>query len=456
MSRQILFFKYLIMKKIISMIILFLIFVNPFTISFADSKIKIEKAKSIANEYIKNSFQDENWKDKNPRIIWNWVYNYVDSENPSYIEFKIECNENPNCWFIIVNIDGNDVWVPIASTIWAAPSEVLIEKWQEENTKMYYFWPFEQYSENTVSWDVNSINPNDYDNSINKDKKLSNQEINLKINSQKENIKNKFKNSKDEAIKFKKSSEFESRKNEIKKIKESIPAWEFSMKLLPMSYADTEIPNTSWYIAPSASNIFLPGWMSSTICSWATPCYKQYDIGNCKSWCWPTAISIVYGYYDRNWKWDLLPWTAWLVNDFNITTMNNSIRTMVSTNCWWSTNVNNMPLAIQYAKDKWYTNSTSNYYLNKSISNIFSKVKTEINAWRPIIIANDNHAMVAFWYNSNVNNIVRVNLWWGGSSVINWNWVTYQTSNIDYNINSMYYNWSSQSSIKHYVTYYID
>lgn len=445
------------MRKITSIIILFLIFVNPLTISFADSKIKIEKAKNIANEYIKNSFEDENWKDTNPKIVWDWIYNYVDSEKPSYIEFKVSCDENPDCWFIIVNIDGNDVWVPIASTTWATPSEALTEKWQEKNTKMYYFWPFEQYSENTISWDVYSIDPSDYDNSLDTNKKISNQERSLKLNSQKENIKDKFNKAKNEAINFKKSPEFKYKKEEIKKMKDSIPESEFAMKLLPMSYADEWLPNSNWYTPPSASNVFLPWWSSSTICNWATPCYSYFPVNNCKSWCSPVAVWILYGYYDRQQLApDLVPWTAWLVNDYNINTMITSIRSLIKTNCSWWTNAENIPLSIQYAKDKWYSKSTSIYSWVKSTETIFSKIKEEIDANHPIIIWNNTHSMVAFWYNSNINNIVRVNLWWGWTSNIIWtNGITYKTSNIDYNINSMYYNNASQPSINHYVTFNI-
>ena len=57
--------------------------------------------KTLANEYIRNSSVDENWKDKNPHLNWEWKYFYTDSDSPSYVEFKVSCHNNPSCWFII-------------------------------------------------------------------------------------------------------------------------------------------------------------------------------------------------------------------------------------------------------------------------------------------------------------------------------------------------------------------
>lgn len=54
--------------------------------------------------------------------------------------------------------------------------------------------------------------------------------------------------------------------------------------------------------------------------------------------------------------------------------------------------------------------------------------------------------MVWFWYrNSTTTRVVRVNLWWWATSKID-SWSSYYTSNIDQNLDSVYYARSNNKS----------
>jgi len=88
------------MKKthIVILVGLVLLLVNPFTFSWANEKIKMEKAKRIVNEYIQSGLEDENWKDNSPRIADNGTFYFTDdTDTPSYIEFQITCERELYC-----------------------------------------------------------------------------------------------------------------------------------------------------------------------------------------------------------------------------------------------------------------------------------------------------------------------------------------------------------------------
>ena len=317
---------------------------------------------------------------------------------------------------------------------------------KNDNNKLYYFSPFEQYSEDLETKEVSSINPEDnIELLIKNNSKLTNKEKEIKLNNYKEDLKQKLFNAKIEAKEYKKSENFKKRKDEIKEQIMNVPKEEFVMKNL-------NIANAS-YTNPWASNVFIPWWISSAECSWATPCYKQfqttYNWISCWNWCAPTAVWIVFWYYDRNGYSDLVLWNAPLTNSYLLEAMIKSIWNTILTKCdnkWqWSTYTSNIPKAKQYAIDKWYKNTTSNYSWLISTSSIFSNVKTEINAWRPIIINTQNnfdtgwHSIVWFWYrNSTTTKVVRVNMWWWWSYTID-TWSSYYTSNIDQNLDAIYY-----------------
>lgn len=215
-----------------------------------------------------------------------------------------------------------------------------------------------------------------------------------------------------------------------------------------MSYASYTPPAYS-------SNVFVPGWIY-VWCWWKVPCYEQFDVDyngvTCLVWCVPVAYAIIYWYYDRKWTFpDLFPWKA--------STLNNDISKIVieylwkvnlwtyCKNWWWATSATNVESWINYAKERWYLNSYSELK-QSSLSVMFNILKYEISNWRPIIANTDWHSMVSFWYYESLNSgikIIRLNLWyWPSYQVSN----GYYWSNIDYNINSIYYEWQNKWSIK--------
>jgi len=100
-----------------------------------------------------------------------------------------------------------------------------------------------------------------------------------------------------------------------------------------------------------------------------------------------------------------------------------------------------MNWAVQYAKDRWYLGTTAKRITAPS-DLLFNPIKSEINNSRPVVLSNWSHAFVWFWYyygSENVNyKVIRVNLW------VNLNYTEwwYYWTNIDYNVDSIYYNWT--------------
>lgn len=447
------------MFKKISYLLLFLILFNLISFSFAKTKVVYEKAFNLANTYIENSINDDSWFENNPKISWKWKYYYTDDDkNPSYIEFKVSCKKEINCWFILVNVDWDDVSVPIASTSWVWPSEILESKnWNTKNNKLYYFWAFDQYIENLDNWNVLSINPNDdIENKLLNFQNLDKIELKEKEKIAKDELKQKLKDLKKEAKEYKKSIDFKNKKEEIKDQILQLPKEEFVINNLDMSYASYTPPAYS-------SNVFVPGvhvysW-SNYNCWGLVPCYNQYMTtyywNTCAVWCVPVAWWMIYWYYDRKWQFpNLIPWTAPTINN---STINNVIKDIwenyVNTKCninWgitWDTSLSDAVNWINYAIDKWYTNSTSQRIKHSNLSTIFYHIKDEIYNWRPVIVNTGSHSMVAFWYYNWWQNIVRINVWyWHNNKISDWIY-SYYLSNMEYNINSIYY-WSNTQKLE--------
>jgi len=123
----------------------------------------------------------------------------------------------------------------------------------------------------------------------------------------------------------------------------------------------------------------------------------------------------------------------------------------------WNTKLHNAWNWIKFAIDKWYTKSTSSVVSWTTTSNLFhNNIKTEINAWRPVIVNTTKHSFVTFgYYNTSLINtkIIRVNLWfWPSYPITSDSWTVYYWSNIDYNIDSIFFpntnQWSIDSIIK--------
>lgn len=155
-------------KKIISYLLVSLLLFTGIKFTLATETLTYEKAKELAEQYITNSLEDEMWKNNNPHITAH-KYFYTDSETKaSYIEFKVSCDNAKDCWFVLVNIDWDDVAIPIASPSGVWPGEILSLKLNEfsqaskkADDKLYYFSPFEQYIENKVNDEIISIKAED-------------------------------------------------------------------------------------------------------------------------------------------------------------------------------------------------------------------------------------------------------------------------------------------------------
>lgn len=450
------------MKRKIWLLFLVILFINPFSFTFAKTKLIYERSEALAMQYIENSLQDDNWKNNNPKISWEWKNFYTDDEkNPSYIEFKISCDKIPNCWFILVNVDWDDVAVPISSTSGNTPSEVTHQQ-GVNNEKYHYFGPLDIYSENLDNWDVQTI-----DNSEQVDFRKNDKNN----NERKQELKNDLNDRKIKSKEYKNSDDFKKKKEEIKDEILNMPKEEFGMKVLDLANADLPIWPSWNYISPWVSDIII-NWSSTADCTSRTPCYDQfttsytpppvpYTSAVCYSWCTPTAIAILFWYYDRQWLFpNLVPWTApsawiWSV----VQTLVNAIKPYIWTTCVrrWSTNIyewfttaSNAKNAKQYAISKWYINTTS-AYVSWDLTTLFSQIKTEINAWRPIITHMQNsqtwHATVTYWYKSSPSNsnIVLMNMWWWKFPV-DWG-ITYTYSSINQNLWAVYYVWINNNVV---------
>lgn len=426
--------------------------------TYAISKFNYESALWMANEYITNSSFDENWKDHNPQIEWKWKEFHTDDDNKiSYIEFKVSCDNNPDCWFIMVNFDWDDVTIPVASTSWNTPSEILLAQngWDISDNKLYYFSPFDMYSENSKNNEVSSLDPVDnIDKTLEQDTKLTKEEKQEKRKLAKNNLRNKIKSMQKEAWDYKKTDDFKNKRQELRDKKQSIPKEEVSYKILPFGeFANAETNQWwNWYTSPWTSDKFIT-WNSASNCWSRIPCYNQYTTtynwSSCYVWCTPVAFWMIYWYYDRLWGTyaNLISWTANSINDTTVNTMIKAVWTKLSTYCsWneWATNSTNYTSAINYAKDKWYNNSVAINY-TWTPSSLFTTIKSEINSNRPIVIHlrsldwTKGHSVVWYWYKTTGSlSIVRINMgWW--YTLIPWT-TSYYYSNVDYDISSMYYN----------------
>ncbi|PZM85034.1 hypothetical protein DLH72_02425 [Candidatus Gracilibacteria bacterium] len=86
------------------------------------------------------------------------VFSSHDDSKPSYIEYKVSCDKQIDCGYVMVNIDGTDVSIPESSSVGKTSSEMMSEI-SGKDSKNYYFGPFEQFSENEKTGEILFINP---------------------------------------------------------------------------------------------------------------------------------------------------------------------------------------------------------------------------------------------------------------------------------------------------------
>jgi len=424
------------MRIRLSFVILSILWMCGIIFTYANTGIQ-RKAQYFAEKYIENSLENPDWNKNNPRIESVGIPYYVESDQPSYIEFQVVCDNNPFCGTIIVNMDGHDVKVPIATTWWVWPSKILTKEWEEVYTKIYYFWPFNQWSVNERTGEVQAIDPQHYPNGVRD--RWNQRELQEKFYELKNNVTN-----------VKESEEFQSQLQKIKEMEYGFRKDDFAYQVIQRGYAAS-------YSYPGTANKTVT-WSNFNWC-WLTPCYEQFQVlgHDCPIGCGPVAVAIVFWYHQKNSKPFLFPaWYApsdiW-INNYNvntdITTVIEDIHTFTWTSClWWGwyTSSSNMIQAKEYPKAWYYkqTTSESSGFFSTDAT-LFTNIKNEVIANRPIILRTRNHYMVVFGYNPTANNrIIRVNLWWWKNSIIQPNYATWD---INYDMNSIYYNWSTHTAL---------
>jgi len=387
-------------------------------VSKTQERVNYEEAEKIANRYLNINRNDDLWKDNHPQL-WEATPFFMEKDVPSYIEYMIICEKSPQCWFIVVNIDGDDVDIPVASPSDIPPSQILLRKsWQEkQNLQFYYFGPFDIYSKNKITGQVNAIDPQkDPIDEVGDIKDMNEDEQrNLKhfIWEQKNKLPQVFEKQLDFWKNYKETQDFF-------KVKNTIHQYD------AMSSYD-----------PGVDPIDSYGWkyvkgQSSYNCNSRVPCYRQYSYlydgwWPCASGCSPVAASIIFGYHDRVGNYpQLIPYEV--ANDENFrwspTSVNNMIsemRELMETFCdggEGTTYRYKIPYAKQYAIERGYT---ANSGQKTTIIDISVKLIHEINMGRPVLLSintldwYNGHSIVWYWYNAYNHNQVRINAgWWNG------------------------------------------
>lgn len=351
-----------------------------------------------AEKYIAEMAEvDPFWKWENPKIVWQTPFYDSDDNKPSYIEYKVSCNRDTNCWYVLVNLDGSDVDIPESSSVWKAPSEQMDKT---GNWKNYNFWVFEKFSYDENTWDIWYINPGNE--ALEEQAKQSVFSKNTMSSVKTNPLKEKFGKLKKEAK--------ENKEENIQKqlLNKSVIS---NDTMLSSSLSPMKNGHDFWLL-----NDHINEWD----CYWVTPCYNQhmrsYWDQTWYSWCVPTAFSILYWFYDRNWKDDLISWKTPIVS--------NSVINNLQVTLW--------EIMWTYRNNKWEWATSNNRIINwfNYKNNIYSRsyqelsydlrtIKKEIDDNRPVILrytcsnGQCGHAIVVHWYNK--NDLV-VNFWWGPNS----------------------------------------
>jgi len=435
-----------------------MLWIFSFWFTYADFK-NDDNGRKIAELYLKSNKNDDFGKNNSPRL-WECTPLYMEKSIPSYFEYQVLCERNVDCGYIIVNVDGDDVDIPIASPSDISPSQILTQKsWAiKADLQFYYFSPFDIYSKNTVTNQINAINPQmdpiEENEILDEMKDEEKQQIGVYIKEKKKQLPTRFKQQW-EYVKYLKGTQ------KFKEIKENFS--QYNIVGIP-GFEDDEDAN--WRYVK---------WESSWNCNSRVPCYEQYTYEYgiiwftkiCPSGCSPVAAAIIFGYHDRVENYpDLIPGTK--ANDVNgklipwrIFFMIRSIRNYMDTVCAknvydniyevGSTTAANMPAWIQFAHDKWYENSTSWLVLEEE--ELFSTITDEIDNGNPIlvnilswylyfdeetyelIIDKSGHSIVWYGYNKDVTDDtikeIRINAGWGNWLHSNTNINTANITNFD-------------------------
>lgn len=365
-------------------------------------------ARKTAKDYIESlKPYDSHWKWNNPKLVGKPVPYYTDnSSTPISYEWKVKCSNTNDCGSIIVVVADNVARVMEAGTYGTANYERLGGGKETHKNKLYYYSAFDQYIESTSGNDttVDAIDPG---------KQL------YKTSSER----------KDE-LKSRKDSVNSLRKSEKISFQETDTILTTSVPLVTSSIA----PTSSLAVTAAAATVMDVQHMTPTTnCSSAVPCYDQfsqiYGTGTCLSWCSPTAMAIIFWYYDRMGIFpNLIGNSSTLASDWIMDTstinMVNIIRWHMKTKCSingaGSTIATDIKLWMQYARTRGYTNSLDGTFTSAVPWVLFPKIRAEINGAKPLIAtfgdSSSAHSVIIFWYNDTgviSTSQVHINYGWG-------------------------------------------
>jgi len=433
----------------------------------AQDRVNYEEAERIAQRYLEKNKDDDLWENNSPRL-WEATPLFMEKEIPSYVEYSVSCERNSQCWFIVVNIDGDDVDIPVASPSDTPPSQRLLDKsWAEkQELQFYYFGPFDIYSKNQITGQINAIDPHSDPTeemyifpSMDEEEKAS---IQLWIINQTNQLPKRFEQQLNFWNEYKKTEKFQ-------KITEKI--YEYNI----LSWPWYEIVDDWKYVK----------WEDSDDCNSIIPCYKQYAYKysfpwdpSCLTGCSPVAATMIFAYHDKENNFpdlfsspfsdivapminnrDDTPWENLFVQTPRKTI--NSLRYYMNTFCNASSTETplpgvtydyNMSEWIQYAIDKWYENSTS-WWIDSEDEEyghlVYPVIKSEIHNGRPLLVNIKSiyfdfdvyefdtswHTVVWFAYNMNTDDEeiqeIRINAGWGNEEHANLTINTFNITNID-------------------------
>jgi len=393
-------------------------------LSFAGKKSDIsDDSQKVAEKYLEINNTLSWWIDNNPHL-WESVYFYTDKSTPSYVEYSVVCNRDIACWYIMVNIDEDDLEVPILSPSDIPPSQILQQKSEDtkENLEFYYFSPFDIYSQNKVNGQFNAIDPQTdpiESKFIRDDMKESERtQVKILIAEQKAKLPALFQKQLDEIITHKQSQDFQ-------EFQTTLQNQNISINGNPWS-----IQNWEWKQVK---------WSTTWDCNSLVPYYEQWTYNYNGVWCLfgcsPVAAGIIFGYHDRvdNYP-NLLSGTAPMTNPSWSSPANpmiNQIRGYMNTHCisgeWGTDTPEDMANADKHPKSKWYTFSKW-YVTYGNNGDLMNKIKSEINIWKPLILnitkkySSWGHTIVWYGYHNPSNmstTAVQINAGWWNSSTSN-------------------------------------
>ena len=326
------------------------------------------------------------WEWKNPRITKETPFYDVDDTNPNYIEYKISCDNEEDCGYLMYNIDWSDVDVPIAAFSGKTISERL-NWWNNSwDIKNYYFWMFNQFATDS-KWNIWYVNPaeekavkDDMSTSISRGSQINSLSTKATLEQRNNSIKSNFNNLR-EAVKSSK---------EKNKVKHSLDKLQNQAK-----HSLDKLQNQASFarnqLQAYGSDYGFVRWdIMWEGCTSLVPCYTQtyrdYPSDRIRDWVWPrgvtwctpTALSIIMWYYDRNWYPNMVSWYApaktekhYYESDDNDwertirelqTKLWDAMNTYLSKS-WWLTNTFRILYWIYYIRDNTYSYNPRYYIM---------------------------------------------------------------------------------------------